>query len=81
MLWTEVRRWAKEKGFSVTKDKENNKYFWSKTEVDGTEHTGEASSVSKLARSIYNHITDSKWVEHQNNYKNQSVMEKIQNEN
>lgn len=70
MLWTEVRKWAKEKGYEVSKEKETNEYFWSKENENGTKDSGVALSVSKLARAIYNHITDNKWLEHQENFKN-----------
>lgn len=68
MLWTEVRKWAKEQGYTTLKDKDTNQYYWTMTDAQGVEHSGVAASVSKLARAIYNHITDNKWVDHQNSY-------------
>jgi hypothetical protein len=63
MLWTEVRSWAKSKGYETIKDKEDNQYYWAK--LDDPDASGVAKSVSKLAFAIYNHITDNKWLEHQ----------------
>lgn len=69
MLWSEVRKWAKEQGYATTKDKGNEEegdkisYSWSK--IDNPEISGVAASVSKLARAIFNDITDNKWLDHQ----------------
>jgi hypothetical protein len=67
MLWTEVRSWAKKFGYETIKDKEDNQYYWAK--LDSDDPSGVAKSVSKLARAIYNHLTEHKWVEHQEEYK------------
>jgi hypothetical protein len=72
MLWSEIKRWAKERGYETLKDKgdeekgESVKYYWSKT--DSAERSGVAKSVSKLAKAIFNDITDNKWLEHQEQY-------------
>ena len=42
-------------------------YYWGKT--DDPAVTGCAISVSKLAMDIYNHMTDNKFVEHQERYR------------
>lgn len=63
MLWKEVKSWAKTHGYETIKDKEDNQYYWAK--IDDVNASGVAKSVSKLALAIYNHITDNKWVEHQ----------------
>lgn len=73
MLWTEIRKWAKSHGYEVLKDKGNEEngervqYYWSK--IDDPFSSGVSPSVSKLARDIYNHITDNFWTEHQIQYK------------
>jgi hypothetical protein len=72
MLWSEVKKWAKEQGYETIKDKGDEKkgdavqYYWSK--IENPESSGVAKSVSKLAKSIFNDITSNKWVEHQENY-------------
>lgn len=68
MLWTEVRKWAKELGYDSIKDKDDGKYYWSKFDSNTIDSSGVAPSVSKLAKAIFNHITDNKWVDHQKEY-------------
>jgi hypothetical protein len=69
MLWKEVRSWAKKFGYETIKDKEDNQYYWAKLDPNDVNASGVAPSVSKLARVIYNHLTENKWVEHQEEYK------------
>jgi hypothetical protein len=69
MLWTEVRSWAKSKGYETIKDKEDNQYYWAKLDSTEPDASGVAKSVSKLAFAIYNHMTDNKWLDHQQKYK------------
>jgi hypothetical protein len=61
---SEIKKWAKEKGYEVIKDKEDGLYYWAKLDA-GPDASGVAKSVSKVATAIFNHITDDKWVEHQ----------------
>jgi hypothetical protein len=65
MLWKEIKTWAKSKGYETLKDKDDGQYYWVKLDSDAS---GVASSVSKLATAIYNHMTDNKWIEHQKQY-------------
>lgn len=71
MLWSEVKKWAKTQGYEVTKQKDDSinghSYYW--TKIDDPQTTGVSLSVSKLARDLYNLITDNKWIEHQAEYK------------
>jgi hypothetical protein len=70
MLWSEVKRWAKDRGYETIKEKETDDktvYYWAKLDVPDA--SGIATSVSKLAFAIYNHMTDNKWVDHQKEYK------------
>ena len=67
---TEVKKWAKEKGYSVLKEKDDTingaSYYWMKDcnpEVSGVE-----LSVSKLATAIFNDLSDNKWIEHQKTF-------------
>jgi hypothetical protein len=72
MLWSEVKRWAKEQGYDTLKEKGNEEngdtvqYYWSKQ--NNPDSSGIAKSVSKLARAIFNDITENKWVTHQEEY-------------
>jgi len=68
MTISEIKRWAKEYGYTIIKEKEEDttQYYWSKD--NDPMATGISPSVSKVARDIYNHITDNKWVEHQQNF-------------
>jgi hypothetical protein len=70
MLWSEVKRWAKDRGYETIKEKDgdNTTYYWAKLDIPDA--SGVATSVSKLAFAIYNHMTDNKWVDHQTKFKN-----------
>jgi hypothetical protein len=68
MQISEIKKWAKEKGYTVIKDKEDGLYYWAKLDA-GPDASGVAKSVSKVATAIFNHITDNKWVEHQTKFK------------
>ena len=70
MLWKETKSWAKNKGYETIKDKDDNQYYWAKLDSNDPNASGVAPSVSKLARAIFNHITDNKWVEYQKEYQN-----------
>ena len=71
--FAEVKKWAKEQGFQVVKEKDDSvngaSYYWMK--IDDTAVSGVSLSVSKLATAIFNNLTDNKWVEHQEQYKAQ----------
>jgi len=73
MLWTEIRRWSKEKGYTTVKDKDDNQYYWAKLDTDAS---GVAKSVSKLATAIFNDITNNQWVDHQKEYKENLELKK-----
>jgi hypothetical protein len=67
-VWTEIRRWAKSLGYETIKDKEDGQYYWAKLNDSNPSSSGVAPSVSKLAKAIYNHHTNNKWLDHQNEY-------------
>lgn len=75
MLWTEVRKWAKNLGYETIKDKEDDQYYWAK--LDAPEASGVEKSVSKLAKAIYNHYTNNIWIEHQKDYINNKELNQI----
>ena len=64
MIISEIKKWAKTKGYEVIKDREDGLYYWAKLDA-GPDASGVAKSVSKVATAIFNHMTDDKWVEHQ----------------
>jgi hypothetical protein len=71
MLWTQVKSWAKDHGYSSFREKvkdEDNKYdyYWAKD--DDPTVTGLSTSVSKLAKDIYNHITKNAHIKYQEEY-------------
>jgi hypothetical protein len=70
MTITEIKSWAKRFGYSIIKEKDDSingaSYYWAKN--DDPSATGVSLSLSKVARDIYNHMTDNKWLDHQNNY-------------
>lgn len=70
MLWTEIRSWAKSLGYDTIKDKDDGKYYWAKLDDVNPDNSGVASSVSKLAKAIYNHYTNNRWIDHQTEYNN-----------
>ena len=71
MTITEIKSWAKRWGYSIIKEKDDSingaSYYWAKN--DDPSATGVSLSVSKVARDIYNHMTDNKWIDHQTNYR------------
>jgi len=77
MLWTETRKWAKELGYDVVKNKDDGKYYWALLDADNILASGVVSSVSKLARAIYNHYTNDKWLDHQTEYQNNKEEKKF----
>ena len=76
MLWSEVKKWAKEKGYEVIKDKQDGLYYWAKLDA-GPDTSGVSQSVSKVATAIFNHITEDKFVEYQLKYKEEKEYTKF----
>lgn len=66
MLWKEVRSWALKKNYTAKKTEDG--YVWSR--LDNPSRSGISKSVSKLAAAIFNDMTDNKFVEYQEKYKN-----------
>jgi hypothetical protein len=74
MTINEIKRWAKEKGYSITKEKNEDgthQYLWSKH--SDASISGVTTSVSKVATAIFNHMTDNKWVDHQTKFKEEQA--------
>lgn len=75
MLWSHIRSWAKEKGYksdrtklSKDTDEEETHYLYRWSKISDESINGEASSVSKLAKAIFNHITNNAHIEYQMEY-------------
>ena len=85
MKWSLIKSWAKDHGYTSFREKTDSidnpnqyDYYWGKT--DDPAVTGYAISVSKLATDIYNHMTDDRFVEHQERYRQQKANEDINRE-
>lgn len=76
---TEIKTWAKTWGYSIQKEKDDSingaSYYWMKN--DDTNVSGVELSVSKVAKAIFNNITNNKFVEHQTNYQENKEAEKF----
>jgi len=68
MTISEIKKWAKSLGYDAVKSKDDNQYYWKQSDSDSADDCGVATSVSKLARAIFNHYTEYKWIDHQNEY-------------
>lgn len=69
MMWTEIKKWAKDHGYETVKEKEGEitRYYWAK--LDTPDASGVSKSVSKLAWDIYNNMTNNQWLEFQKDIK------------
>lgn len=81
MNWTNIKRWAKDKGYKVDREKSDNvdnpyNYDW--ILIEDSSRGGATNSLSKLAMAIYNDITDNKHVEHQERYKQEQLQKDIE---
>lgn len=67
---SEIKTWAKTWGYSIIKEKDDSingaSYYWTKD--DDPNVSGVSLSVSKVATDIYNHMTNNKYINHQNTY-------------
>lgn len=78
MLWTEVRSWGKSLGYETIKDKDDGNYYWGKLDDNSPNSSGVAPSVSKLAKAIYNHYTEYKWLDYQKEFQDKKDQDKEQ---
>tara|TARA_B100001094_G_scaffold93771_1_gene89615 strand:- start:833 stop:1117 length:285 start_codon:yes stop_codon:yes gene_type:complete len=71
MKWSEIKKWAKTKGYNVSREKAENtdeytyEYTWTK---DDKSAGGLATSVKGLATDIFNNITNNRHLAHQLQY-------------
>lgn len=62
LIWTEIKKWAKEHKLEPKKSKEG--YY----EFEDVKY----ESIDKLTTVLYNKITNNKWKEYQENYEKNS---------
>ena len=67
---TEIKSWAKTWGYSILKEKDDSlngaSYYWMKN--DQPNISGVELSVSKVAKAIFNNITDNRFIDHQKEF-------------
>lgn len=63
MTWKEIKSWASDIGYECKKAQEG--YSWKHIESN---YCSTSKSVSKLARDVFNHMTENKWIEYQHSY-------------
>jgi len=83
MLWKEIKSWAKEKGYKTDRKKtegEENSYSYTWFKIDDENICGTATSVSKVATAIFNHLTNNVHVEYQKEYAAKQAQQDIKHE-
>lgn len=82
-VWKEVKTWAKDKGYKADRKKiegEDNSYHYTWFKIEDERVNGTATSVSKIATAIFNHITNNTHVEYQKEYKEKEANQDINHE-
>lgn len=72
MVWNEIKKWAKEKGYKADRKKiegTEKSYDYTWTKIDDSSISGTATSVSKIAFAIYNHMSNNEHLEYQEEYR------------
>lgn len=64
MIWKEIKDWATARGYKVVRRRADSMYCWEK---DGK--SGENLDLKEFSTSIFNDMTDNKWVPYQEEYK------------
>lgn len=80
MNWTNIKRWAKDKGYKVDREKsgdESNPYNYEWKLLDDSARHGTTNSLSKMTMAIYNDITNNKHLEHQKRYAQEQLQKEI----
>lgn len=57
--WTEIKKWATSNGYEIKKKPKENNYTWNEKEY---------TDLGILVTDLYNHKTNNKFKEHQENY-------------
>lgn len=82
MKWSEIKKWAKTKGYNTSRKKAENTdeytyvYNWNNEDRSAG---GVATSTKDLATDIYNHLTNNKHLAHQLQYKQEFTWFKNEN--
>ena len=80
MKISDIKKWAKEQGYNIVKKEDDSvngaTYYWNK--IDNEEIKGQSESVSKVAKAVYNSITNNKWVEYQQKYSENQEVKKFE---
>ena len=80
MNWTNIKKWAKDKGYKVDREKsgdEINPYNYNWILIEDSSRGGATNSLSKIAMAIYNDITDNKHLAHQERYRQEQIQKEI----
>jgi hypothetical protein len=73
MKWSEIKKWAKSKGYEVDRTKkEKNKYLYNWVELSNPNNKGRAQSTFDLAKDVYNNMTDNRHLAYQKAYNSSS---------
>jgi hypothetical protein len=83
MLWQNIKTWAKDQGYKTDRKKiegEENSYHYTWFKIEDEKICGTATSVSKVATAIFNHITDNVHTEHQRLYIENQAQQDIKHE-
>ena len=81
MKWTNIKKWAKDKGYTVSRESsvdQNNPYNYEWHLIEDVGRHGTTNSLSQMATDIYNDITNNKHIEHQERYKQEKVKKEIE---
>lgn len=64
MMWGEATKWAKSKGYKISR--KDGLFCWSKVD---TNEGGQENSLDEVVTRIFNEMTEYKWLDHQNKHK------------
>lgn len=67
MKHTMIQKWAKDHGYKVDRTKTDDGYLYTWESVDSAA-AGTATSVFDTAKAVFNHMTDGRWIAHQESY-------------
>ena len=66
MMISEIKRWAKSRGYEVKNCKDKEGYNW---KHESEQEYFFSENVDKLASDIFNHLTKDKWKSYQEEYR------------
>lgn len=80
MQWTIIKAWAKEKGYETSRKKlstEEKKYEYHWLKIEDPQTCGVTTSITKLATTLFNQLTNNQYIEYQAEYKKQLIEQDI----